>query len=92
MIGFAVATDVGRNVVENVVGNVVENKTDLDEVNAKILGLMHENPRITAKIIAETLGITPRHAQRSIKFLKDARLIERVGPDKGGHWIVKPTK
>jgi len=98
MIGFSVDTggagnteDVVRNVVTNVARNVVRNGVELDEVNAKILGLMHENPQITAKTIAETLGITSRHVQRSIKFLKDNGLIERVGATKKGHWVVKPS-
>ena len=39
--------------------------------------------------IAEELGITTRGVEKSIRELKKAGFVERVGSDKKGHWVVK---
>lgn len=55
----------------------------------KIIDLMTECPKITAKEIADTIGITTAGVQHHIKKLKAAGRIERVGADNGGYWQVK---
>jgi ATP-dependent DNA helicase RecG len=84
MIGFN--TDVG--IVKNIADNIVENVA-VNAVRAKVLELMSDNPRITAKAIAKEVGIAPRNVQVHIKTLKTIGLVKRVGSAKGGHWAVK---
>ena len=79
-------TDVG--IVENIVENIVE-KGVINPTQIKILELMQAKPQITAKAIADAVGIAPRNVQVHIKTLKSAGLIKRVGAAKGGHWAVK---
>ena len=55
----------------------------------KIMTLMVENPKITAEMLSDEIGITIRHIRKNIKKLRDAGLVGRVGSDKNGEWIVK---
>ena len=80
MIGFK--TDIG------IVDNVVDNE-GMNGVQMKILQLMRNNPKISAKTISEEIGTVIRNVQRHIKSLKEQGLVEREGPAKGGRWIVK---
>ena len=50
---------------------------------------MRENSAVSARAIAEALGITPRGVEKNIRELKEMGLVERIGPAKGGHWIVR---
>ena len=50
---------------------------------------MREKPTVSAKIIAEIINITPRGVEKNISELKISGLIDRVGPPKGGRWVVK---
>ena len=49
---------------------------------------MINQPTISAKTMAEKIGMTQRGIQKNIDNLKKAGLVERVGPAKGGSWIV----
>ena len=84
MIGFN--TEAG--IVENIVDSIVE-KNDLSEIQKNILKLMQANPKISAKAIAEAVGIAPRNVQAHIQSLKTIGMVERSGSAKGGRWIVK---
>ena len=50
---------------------------------------MKENPKVTIKDLAPTLGIADRNVKNHIRLLKQADPIERVGSPKCGHWVVK---
>ena len=54
----------------------------------RIIELMQNNPKITAKIIAKEIGIAPRNVQTHISTLKKLGLIERTGSTKSGQWTV----
>ena len=69
--------------------NITENIT-INETQKEILLQMQKNPKVTARNLSEILGIADRNVKNHIKSLKQARLIERIGSAKGGHWIVKP--
>lgn len=69
--------DVGENVGENV-----------GEKEREIIEIIALSPSISAKNIAQKMGMTSRQVERLLSQLKAKRLIERVGPDKGGHWKV----
>ena len=58
----------------------------------KVWGLMKENPYITTKQIADTIGLTIRGVEENIKKLKKCNRIRRIGGDKGGHWEVISTQ
>ncbi len=58
------------------------------KTSEKIIVLIKENPAISAKEIAEKLGITPRAVEMQIAKLKKDKRIQRTGPDKGGRWEV----
>ena len=56
-----------------------------EKSSQKILVLIESDPIISAKEIAEKLGITSRSVEKHIKNLRDKGILRRVGPDKGGH-------
>ena len=45
--------------------------------------------RSTAEKLAEAIGITKRRIEANISKLKDLGIIERIGADKNGYWVVK---
>ena len=69
----------------------VEKFVDNDTQNT-IIKLMIGQPTISAKKIAEIIGMSSRGVQKSIDTLKKRGLLERVGSAKGGHWIVKSNR
>lgn len=72
---------VGKKVGEKVGENLTENRS-------QILKLMGNNPFITAKDLSELVGISVRKIESNISYLRQAGLIKRVGPAKGGRWEV----
>jgi len=54
----------------------------------KILGAITNNPLITQIELSEITGLTRRGVEYNLSKLKAKGLIERIGPDKGGHWKV----
>lgn len=56
----------------------------------KIIKLISENPRHSAKSLAESIGISPKSVEKQLAKLKSQGRIRRVGPDKGGLWLL-PT-
>ena len=53
-----------------------------------ILQLIKNNPNITRKILAHTVGISPSAVQKHINRLKAAGVIIRHGGDRGGYWEI----
>ena len=70
-----------QNVGVNVGINVGINETD-------ILRLINENPKISANAMAEKLQMTSRQVERLLAEMKRKKIIERIGPNKGGEWKV----
>jgi ATP-dependent DNA helicase RecG len=54
----------------------------------KILELIHENPKITAVEIAQSLDLSLRTVKRTISLLLTNEIIERKGSKKIGEWII----
>ena len=54
----------------------------------KILVLLRRNPRVSARGIADALGLTSRAVEKHLSKLKQDGRLKRIGPDKGGHWEV----
>lgn len=54
----------------------------------KILAALNENPNLTALSLVEKLGTSLRAIRKNLALLQARGLLRRVGPDKGGHWVV----
>ncbi len=54
----------------------------------KILSLLRQNGKLSAKVLATNLGISDRQVQRIIKELRDSGRIERIGANRNGYWKI----
>jgi ATP-dependent DNA helicase RecG len=80
------------NVTENF-GNVTENVTDdVTDKCHRILEIIIANNQISTQKIAEEMSVTRRTVSRHIELLKEKKLLERIGPDKGGYWKINEEK
>ena len=68
-----------------VTGEKTREKTG-EKTRLKILRRMAENPQITTSELAEEIGVTRKGIDWQINRLKQAGLIQRMGPARGGHW------
>ncbi len=59
-----------------------------EKTRERILRVLRENPTITTLELSTAIGLSQKAIEWNIKKLKSARLMKRVGPDKGGHWEV----
>ncbi|MBI5555815.1 MAG: winged helix-turn-helix transcriptional regulator [Elusimicrobia bacterium] len=53
-----------------------------------IIEAVAKDPAISAKTLADMVGISTRKIQGNIAKLKSMGVLKRIGPDKGGHWTV----
>jgi len=58
-------------------------------INSNLLTFVRQNNRISAKELAEELGISSRQCERIIAELKEQGIIERKGSKKAGYWEIK---
>jgi ATP-dependent DNA helicase RecG len=56
----------------------------------KILRAIQGDPEITMAKLARETGLTPKGIEWNIRKLKDAGVLKRIGPDRGGRWEVVP--
>jgi predicted HTH transcriptional regulator len=75
----------GENFGRNFGEKIDEN---LNESQKKILKLLGQNSRLTAKAMAEQVGVTARSIELNLDKLKELGFLARIGPKKGGHWKV----
>ena len=61
---------------------------DLDALSLQILWNMKADPFVTAKILADALGVEQRTIERRIRALREKKVLKRIGEDKSGHWQV----
>ena len=71
----------GRGAIDKVTDKVTDNQR-------KILDEIKKDPNITSKQLAELVSISERKIKDNLAKLKQRGLIERVGPDRGGHWEI----
>ena len=62
-----------------------------EKSSEKILGLLRKSPTLTAREVAQQLGISQRAVEKQIDKLKRAGSLCWVGSDKGGYWEVLET-
>ena len=60
----------------------------LGATRAAIIQAMQDNPKVTAKRLAEILGISTTAVEKNIQHLKTQGYVKRHGPAKGGHWEI----
>ncbi|MEG0253103.1 MAG: winged helix-turn-helix transcriptional regulator, partial [Muribaculaceae bacterium] len=58
-------------------------------INSDLLSLVRQNNRISAKELAEALGISSRQCERIIAELKENGILVRKGSKKTGYWEIK---
>jgi len=54
----------------------------------KVLAVIRELPTITIAELMDATGLSSSGVKKVLRKLKDANLLRRIGPDKGGHWEV----
>lgn len=57
-------------------------------IEDKLLALLRQNEKHSARSLSQVLGISERQAQRMLKELRDSGRIERIGANRNGSWIV----
>lgn len=53
-----------------------------------ILGLLRKQPEMSFQQMAAKLGKSESAVKRAVRGLREAGRLQRIGPDKGGHWKV----
>ena len=54
----------------------------------KILEALTTNPKLSAKQLADGLGMKVDNVRFHLRKLKEAHILEHKGPDKGGYWAI----
>lgn len=73
--------------MEKTVEEIME-KTVEETVEEKILSLIKQKPSITAKEIQQETLLSRRGVEYQLNKLKAAKIITRIGPNKGGQWSI----
>ncbi len=55
----------------------------------RILHVLSENPRMTLAEVAEVIGKSVSAVERASSQLVKTGHLKYIGPQKGGHWVVK---
>jgi len=88
-----VERDVERDVEKDVERDVVkELEKTLTNNELLIVKEMISNPKTTSQKLSAILGINERNTQKYIEKLKKKKIVQRIGPAKGGQWIVVNKK
>ena len=59
-----------------------------EKTDAAVLRQLSTQPDLNIAELARLLAKTPRTIERAIKQLRESGRLQRIGPDKGGHWQV----
>ncbi|PJE58151.1 MAG: transcriptional regulator [Candidatus Portnoybacteria bacterium CG10_big_fil_rev_8_21_14_0_10_36_7] len=62
-----------------------------EKSSEKILALIKENKSISAREMAQIIGISQRAVEKQLAILRKEKRIKRVGGAKGGHWEASAT-
>ena len=54
----------------------------------EIIQIIQNNPSISAREIAEKMGLTSRNIEKHIRNLREKGILRRIGSTKGGHWEI----
>ncbi len=67
----------------------VESEKTVEKTVEKILDSISANPSMTINKLVEETGLSRRGVEWNLDKLKKEGKLERIGPDKGGHWKVR---
>ena len=60
-----------------------------DQKNSqKIVALIQSNPNVTIASMAESLDLSQSGVKKILTKLRKDKIVDRIGPDKGGQWVV----
>lgn len=78
-------------VIRDILTELAENEAVQinSSINDKLLALLRQNERHSAKSLSAELGISERQVQRILKELKDSGMIERLGANRNGKWVIR---
>lgn len=68
--------------------DITEANVSLGKTSDRIVSLLLDNPRHSARTLAETLGLSIQAIEKQLSKLRTAGRIRRIGPAKGGRWEV----
>lgn len=60
----------------------------IDSTIGKVYTALKQAPSISISTLSSIIGISRSTIQKHIENLKKYGIIQRVGPDKGGHWEI----
>ena len=80
--------DVGVNVGVNNDNVGVDADVNLTNTQKRVYELILANPDITHSEMAQALSMTTKTAERATKALRDHGLLERIGSNKSGMWVI----
>ena len=81
-----IVKNVTKNAPENAPENVPENVPE--KRLSVIMELIKSDTGISMLVLAKKIGVDNKTIKRDITKLKTRGLLKRVGPAKGGHWVV----
>ena len=64
----------------------------LSEIQRKLLKMIHQNNRISAKVIGEELSVSSRSIEKNIILLRDRGILIRHGSPQSGYWEIVKNK
>ena len=67
----------------------VQGKVNLTERQKQLLDMLREDGSLSVEELCAKLDVSPRTLRRERDVLKECGLIERLGSDKSGVWVVK---
>lgn len=79
---------VTEKVTEKILKNTEKMRRKCGENAEKVLRSIQQNPFIKTHEIADKTKLSQRTVDNAIAKLKQAGLLKRIGPDKGGHWEI----
>lgn len=78
---------------QNVAVNVAEELTERQRIIIKLIKKniadnVAQNVAVNTKYLSEKLNVNRKTIQRDMAYLQERKLIQWIGPDKGGHWEI----
>ena len=74
---------------QNVAVNVAEELTERQQNIIRLIeDCVAQNVAVNTKYLSEKLNVNRKTIQRDMAYLQERKLIQWVGPDKGGHWEI----
>ena len=67
---------------------ITKSREKITKSREKIIALIRKDGSLSAAGIAGIIGVTPKAVEKHIARLKAEGIIKRIGPDKGGHWVL----